>query len=439
MPYGQTIVAPASRMERKTRSPKHTFQVRTRPFQFQPVAIAPVLPGETLMRAVFQSRAVTDPIKNGICGWHKEYGLWYVKLVDLYEREPLMEMLLDPAKDMSALDSASLLAYYHVNGTMSPAINWPLLCSKRIVDEYFRYEGEDWDDYQITPVGGAAMPAVPINRDLYIDSLINADLIDESATFDENLVSAVAGQGDATTAVLTSEIDAAMRRYNLARLHGLTEMTYEDWLEAHGIRQPQNVQQFKPELLRIIREWQYPSNHVNTSTGVPTSAVSWAIQDTLDKPRLFKEPGFLVFGTWARPKVYFENLTSNAVMLMNSAKDWSPMLLEDQWASMKKIATAGDPPVDANTDAYWLDIKDIFHYGDQFINFALNDANANIVALPTAAGVHRYLTTDAELDGLFAAASPANQIREDGVIQFHIKSGLRETSPNSIGTNIVVP
>lgn len=348
-----------------------------------------------------------------------------------------MEMVLDPNKDMSALDAATAVARYHVNGTMSPAIDWMHLCTKRIVDEYFRYEGEDWDDFLITTVPGTTMPAVPINRDLWIDSYQNADAIDEAATFDENLVSASAGQGDATTAVLTSEIDAAMRRYNLARLHGVTDMTYEDWLAAHGIHVPQAMQQFKPELLRIIREWKYPSISV-TQAGT-ANAVEWSIQDTLDKARLFKEPGFLVFATWTRPKVYFENLTSNAVMLLNTAKDWSPMLMEEGWSSFKKIATAGDPPIDANTDAYWVDVKDIFLHGDQFINFALNDANANIVALPTAAGVWRYLTTDAELDILFSAASPANQIREDGVIQFHIKSPMRETSPNRIGTNIVVP
>lgn len=432
-------VRDAKRLERRTRSPKHTFQVRTRPFQFQPVAIAPVLPGETLTRAHFEARAVTDPIDNPIVGWTKEYGLWYVKLVDLYEREILMEMLLDPAKDMSSLDSATALAYYHVNGTMSPAINWPLLCTKRVVDEYFRYEGEDWDDFTITPVGGAAMPAVPIARDLYIDSFINADTVDEASTFDEVLTSTNPGQGDATAAVSTSEIDAAMRRYNLARLHGVTDMTYEDWLRAHGINIPNSMQQFKPELLKVWREWQYPSNTIDPTNGTPRSAVSWATRGTFEEGRLFKEPGFLFLGTWCRPKVYHENLTSNAVMLMNTAKDWSPMLLDDAWSSMKKVTTAGDPPVDANTDAYWIDIKDIFHYGDQFLNFALTDGVANIVALPTAAGVFRYLTTDAELDGLFVSASPSNQIREDGVVQFHIKSGLRETSLNQLGTNIVVP
>lgn len=432
--YGQINLAPANKLERRTRSPKHTFQVRTRPFQFQPLAIAPVLPGETLTRAVFQVRAVTDNIDNPIVGWHKEYGLWYVRLVDLYEREELMEMLLDPAKDMSSLDSATNVSYYHTNGS-EVAINWPLLCTKRVVDEYFRYEGEDWDDFQITPVGGSAMPAVPINRDLYIDSFVNSDVVDEASTFDVDMTDAGSLHG---VDVHASEVDAALRQYNLARLHGITDMTYEDWCRAHGINVASNVEQFKPELLRVVREWQYPSNTIDPSNGTPRSAVSWAIAETADKARLFKEPGFLFFATWCRPKVYFENLNSHATMLMKSAKTWSPLLLQAGWDSMQKV-TASDPPLDANTDAYWLDIKDIFHYGDQFINFALTDGVANIVALPTAGGVHRYLTTDAEIDGLFVSASPSNQIREDGVIQFHIKSALTETSPNKVGTNIVVP
>lgn len=435
----ETIVQKIDRVERKTRSPKHTFQVRTRPFQFQPVAIAPVLPGETLMEATMQVRAVSDPIKNPLVGWHKEYGLWYVKLTDMYDRQAFMEMIVDPRRNMGAQDDATSLAYYHVNGGDSPAINWPLRCMHRVIDCYFRYQGENWDDFTINTVAGpVAMPAVPIARDLYLDSFLNFDDAIGGA-YDENLTSAVAGQGDGTASVTASEIDMVMRRYNLARLHGITDMTYEDWLEAHGIHAGQAQELHEPEFLAHWRDWTYPTNTIDPTNGTPRSAVSWALNHSIKKPILFKEPGFLFLATWCRPKVYFENLTSNAVMLMNSAKDWSPALMSESWDSMHQVITAGDPPVDANAKSYFIDIKDIFMYGDQFLNFALTDAAASLVALPTAAGVYRYLTTDAELDGLFVGASPSNQIREDGVIQFRVKSTLRDTTPQYVGTDLNAP
>ena len=49
------------RQGRVSRRPEHTFHVRFRPFQIQPVMIAPVLPGETLKQAQFQMRGLRTP------------------------------------------------------------------------------------------------------------------------------------------------------------------------------------------------------------------------------------------------------------------------------------------------------------------------------------------------------------------------------------------
>lgn len=430
---GVKLVQEQRAQDRQTRSPKHKFQLRTRPFQISPFMIAPVLPGETLVRFMHQARIVTDPIDNPIIGWKKEYGLWYVKLTDLYDRETIISMLIDPTASMAALDDATSLNYYHVNGTMSPAINWPLKCTTRIVDEYFRYEGEAAGDFTINTVGPAApLYAAPIKHDLYVDSLINEDAL-EATTADVDLANAGSEFG---TAVRISEVEKVMREWQLAKMHGVVEMTYEEWCRQHGVSIGVAAELHKPELIEVWGEWSYPTNTIDPTNGTPRSAVSWAMSNAPKRAFAFREPGFIVGLTWCRPKVYYENLTSHASMLLNTSKDWSVRLFgEDPMAGFKAIDTAGDPPVDANTDAYYLDVKDVFLHGDQFINFALTDGAANIVALPTAAGVHRYLTADAELDGLFVGASPSNQIREDGICQLHIKSALRETTPNFIGSN----
>lgn len=74
------VVNQVQKQGRVTRKPVHNFNVETRPFQIQPVMIAPVLAGETLNNLLLQSRVVTMPLKNPLIGWWKEYYFFYVKL-----------------------------------------------------------------------------------------------------------------------------------------------------------------------------------------------------------------------------------------------------------------------------------------------------------------------------------------------------------------------
>ena len=57
-------VSQVARMGRATRKPVHNFNLESRPFQIQPMLIAPVLAGETLSNLLLQSRVVTAPLKN---------------------------------------------------------------------------------------------------------------------------------------------------------------------------------------------------------------------------------------------------------------------------------------------------------------------------------------------------------------------------------------
>lgn len=405
------IVVPQGQTRRMTRSPRHTFQIAAKPFTIQPFMIAPVLPGETMKNALIQSRAVSDPIRNALVGWWLEYYFFYVKHRDLDGRDDFSDMMLDLDKDLSSYNSAADVKYYHA----ASSINWTKLCLKRIVEEYFRNEDEAWDNFTID-----SMPVAKVNS----DGIFNSALLDDNYAAAEDVTISTAGDN----AFTTSEVETAMRTWQFQRANRLTEMDYEDWLATYGIR-PAPAENHRPELLRYIREWQYPSNTVNPADGVPSSAVSWAITDRIDKDRFFREPGFIVGVTVSRPKVYFSNQTSAVVDWMSDALSWLPAIMrDDPYTSLKKFAeTAGPAQIVTDAGGYWVDIKDLFIYGDQFSNFALSTAGSSAVALPTTA-LQALYPQASDVTGLFKSGG-TEYVRQDGVVQLSILGALEDTSP----------
>ena len=183
----------------------------------------------------------------------------------------------------------------------------------------------------------------------------------------------------------------------------------------------------QPELIRYVKEWTYPTNTIDPLTGTPSSAISWSIQERGDKDRFCREPGFIFGVTVSRPKIYMSNMRGAAVELMSSAQRWLPAIMrDDPYTSLVKQAAASGP-LQANTDAYWVDLKDLFLYGDQFVNFALTETNAGMVALPTA-GLDKRYVTEAMIDGLFVTAG-ADMVKQDGVVRLSILGSLTDTTP----------
>jgi len=404
------VIVNTGRTGRVTRSPRHQFQVQQKPFCIQPFLLAPVLPGETLKSAVMQSRAVTDPIKNGLVGWWLEYYFFYVKHRDLDGRDDFAAMMLDLDYNITAQQEAASVDFYNpANG-----MNWAKKCLKRVVEEYFRDADETWNTAMI-----GNLPVAKVN----MDNVLNSAVLDDNFLGTED-VSLVVGADDAVKA---SEIDATMRTWQFQREHGLTPMDYEDWLSTYGIK-PKVEENHMPELIRYIREWQYPTNTVDPSTGIPASAVSWAVAENMGKDRFFREPGFIFGVTVARPKIYLKNQDGAIANSLKGALDWLPAVMrDDPYTSLRKYAET-DAPFSVVTDSngYWLDVKDLFIYGDQFVNFANTDATKNFVALPTATLQSNYVS-DADVQGLFSSAN--YNVRQDGVIQLSILGALQDTTP----------
>lgn len=422
----RATVVPARRSERRLRKPQHTFQLRTKPFIIQPFLIAPVIAGETLTSIMMQSRAVSDPIKNPIVGWWKEYYFFYVKLTDIdfwtdqTDSKPggeigtRVKMLLkDPSFAPTSYDEGTAAAAKYVN-TLSQT--YVTDCLNIIVAHYFRDELDADSSFTVD-----SMPLAMINNTGVLDSAI----LDSAFTRPD-----VSVDLDANATITASEVDEALRRWEWMRANGLTDASYDDYLGTFGVAGRGDPDPHRPELLRYTRQWQYPSNTVEPTTGVPSSAVSWGITERADKDRFFREPGFIFGVTCTRPKVYLANQPAAIATYLDRAEDWLPASLwgSDPLAAMKEYSAAAQP-FSNQAAGYWLDMKDLYMHGDQFVNFSMSaDETCSAVALPSSA-LNKKFVSSTDIHNLFSDdTTPKAYIREDGICSLTIKSPLIDTS-----------
>lgn len=411
-------VSPAyQRMQRKLRQPKHPFSLRMRPFQLQPFLLAPVLPGETLKRMMVQARVVTDPLATSIKlqGWWCEMFFFYVKHRDFLEpeRTVVTNMMLDPATDVSSLRAGAASTWNYVyNG----GIDWVTLCMKPITEHYFRDEGEAWNVATLDNVPMVQIFGKGVNN--WSDSI----------TLNANKRSASA-RGDVAAGTI-AELGDQFAHWMAVRDAGLTDMDYEDFIRTFGAatRQEETSPELhRPELIRYVRQFTYPTNTVEPTTGVPSAAAVWSVAERADKDRRFNEPGFVVGVVTVRPKVYFANQEGAISGGMDSVLQWLPAILNDHYEeSFKQFNAATGPVPGIAGDSYWIDPRDILMHGDQYINYASPNTEAGLFDLPTATAGVRYASAT-DIDQLFAGASKT--IVVDGVADFGILGRQYEATP----------
>lgn len=392
-----TLVAPVASSGRVLRRPQHTFQVRQRPYQIQPFCLAPVLPGETLKNALLQARVVSDPIKNPLVGWWMEFYMFYVKHRDMPDSAHFQNMVLQYGYDMTSTVAAAKIEHYHSGGS----VDWVDQCMRATIPHYFRDDGESWN---VATLGN--LPAAKVSANSWLDSVIPD--------------SVMPGGGTAPATETAQAQDLLLQQFELMRDLKLTTLTYEEFLRTFGVRAELAETPNKPELIRYVRDWNYPSNTIDPTTGAAASAMSWSIAERADKDRYFSEPGFIFGVSIARPKVYLSKQVGNASQMLNDAMSWLPAMLQHEpQTSLKKFVQAAGPLAGTPTEPYWVDVRDLLLYGDQFVNFALTETNAGLVALPTAAMKKKY-PTSADVDALFVTPATANLVRYDGVLNLTI-------------------
>lgn len=416
---------------RITRAPSHSWYVRQQPYAIEPFCIAPVLPGETMKSLRFQARAVSDPLVNPLCGWHLEYYWFYVKHRDLSQQPEFEAMVLNPSWNPATVVTAQggagrVSPQYFSGGT--GYINWQKFCLEAVVNEYFRDDGKTIADYTLTLDGITKPLAARVGND-WLDSAVQAA--------DRTAIDVEVEGSDVNTTIQASEIESSMRQWEFLKLNSLTTMTYEDWLASYGVRVT-TVQENKPELIRYVREWTYPTNTIDPTSGVPRSAVSWAVGERADKDRFFKEPGFIFGVTVARPKVYISRVKGAAVAIMRNVFTWLPAVLRgDPAASLTLLPdeATGLFPGSTDTGGYWVDVRDLLLYGDQFINFN-HDADATFPTLTIPSDDlrnRRFATSEAMLNALFVDAAGGKKfIRQDGRADFTILGSEIDHTPGAV-------
>lgn len=419
-------IAPAyAAQRRRARRPQHNFQLETLPYQLQPFCIAPVIPGETLTDNMLMSQCWSDPLVAGMknIGWWQEYFLFYVRHRDFVEsvRPTVTGMMLDPQQDMSAITASSNAPkFYRRTGD----IDWLGGCYQPIVANYFRDENETTWDQSIGAVAQAKIYGR--GRDDMAERLTMASEYEDRRTEVEQ------GTGGE---IYVNEIQKAQQAWAAMSDMGLVDMDYEDFIRTYGVqvREDENsINLHMPELVWHNREWTYPTNTVEPTTGVPAVAVGWRTQKSFKKRVFFDEPGFLVGITVVRPKVYLGNQLSSRVCSLTDVRAWLPAVLAGEQDHTHQYFGYDEGPFsnlfgdgEEGEEGYWLDIRDLLINGDQFLNMAPGTP-VNSLSLPEASGERRYAAL-AEVQAMFAAGENG-YFRQDGVLHFSILG--RQSQPN---------
>lgn len=423
-------VAPAIEgRARQQRRPSHRFNVTTFPYDIQPVALMPVLPGETLKNLMLQAQVWSDPLASGMknIGWWCEYFVFYVKLTDLRGYDAAGGLGFDVTTMFTT--NASMAGYQTAGGLnwsycYPGAIDWVKECTRRVVDEYFRDEGEKWDD-QVAASGVPRCKIYGMGAEDWSRGLTTA-----------------AAFADRRTAVpaYMEDVSDAYAEYLAVKDAGLTDMDYDGWMRTYnggdsltdaGDIKPQH---HKPEDIAHVREFTYPTNTVEPTTGVPATAAGWRVAVRADKRVRFSEPGFVLVLNTVRPKVYLGKQQGAIAGAMQSRTDWLPALLAGHTDIGVKnfAATVGPLGNTFGAAGYYIDLRDLLLVGDQFNNYvtpASGNTGVPFVALPTNAAVRRYAAT-ADIAALFSD-TVNGRFRQDGVVDASIMTHIERPAYTS--------
>lgn len=410
-----TIVQPGETRKRFHRRPNFPIAGTMRPFGLYPIMIHPVLPGETLKSGKARWSVISQPLVNPLSGAWLESWFFYVKLTDI-DRD-LGEMFIS--------DSMSTSGYTLGTGrrqlfTGTGGINWVFLCLDKIRSAYFKNEGES-DEDMASPDG--TIPKMKINNKSWYQNIM---LEPAEVALDTT------GERD---------FREQMSAYDMVTQMQMTELSYESYLEQYGVSS-MRTGLGEPEILRFSRSWTKPTNHVDPSSGTPSSAWVWNDEMVLEKDKRFNEPGFIIMLGGVRPKMMNGMLVNTLCQNMWGFSDWYPAYnLTDPQAGIKRIGTDDDVFLStinaAEGEVQCLyDQRDLLSHGETFVNDIVNNpyphpfsTGHSLVAAASPQDQRGEYATHDDIDNLFVgSAESAVRCQYEGIVGLTIAGHVTDTT-----------
>lgn len=406
------VQQPGTRKTRIPRNPTFPLAGHVKPMYLYPLMAHPVLPGETMNSASLKMRVLSNPIKNPLCGAWLETWFVYVKLTDIAEE--LSEMFIsDTFSSTSYEATADNKRFFVKNGN----IDWVRLCTDAVHDAYFLDEGETARSHSTETARQIKINDVSwMQNCIFEDADTAVPITDASDTYEH------------------------LRQWMMTQQMGMTDLTYEKYLEQYGVKLSAN-QGNKPEILSYGTKWKQPTNAIDPTDGSPSSVWYWAEDFKMTKPKHFKEPGFVIALAAVRPKFYQKNL--DAAMLMNlwGFSDFFPAYtLDDPTAGIKEIQTDNDIFVagsrtDAGEKTILYDHRDLLSHGEQFVNtsnqtFQLPEATGLLMNdASTPQDIRGQYCTESDVANLFVSATASDQfVSYEGICFLNLSGHVQDTT-----------
>lgn len=426
---------------RRTRSPQYPFAVNIRPWVLQPAFCVPVLPGETLKSANLQMRVVSDPIVSNTQGWWLEFYAFYVRAGDLRGGDDtnLRNLASSQVSQWGGTADAIDWNFGHAQATLPSFIK---RCTAAVVDAYFRTDLPGAGTPEAEPAGiQGALPTVGIAGSSVFQSMRYEGQFNAGPAGDQWNKNWMAFQNmrEAFSLVDKGVKDPNDAGYAPGGGQANPVNDFREYLSKSGVRvAPQltesNAAYQKPELIRFVRDFAYPTPTVNQTDGTIKSTVQWSMAERIDKRRFLAEPGFICGYVCVRPKVYYGNQNGSLVDLFNAYNwGWLPPEYDDEPHMSMVQLTMGNVVQNGGTQVAWCDVKDLYLYGEQFTNFnpsgTITGAQVpNIVALPDAMLTNKRYPALTDAQKLFVdggAAGTAQLCHVDGMMSFRIATRIR--------------
>lgn len=337
------VMQPGAIKTRKPRTPNFPCAGVMKPFGLYPIFAHPMLPNETVQSLKLKWRVLSKPVVHPLVGSWLETWFVYVKFTDL-DRD-LGQMFISETYPTTGYLAAGASDRYFTNANQ---IDWIKLCAERFHESYFLDDSE-------TPRSIDGVRKVKGQfHSWYQNCMFKPadDALDVTDIHDAK-----------------HEWDA----YMMMQQMNMSELSYESYLEQFGVRNLRS-EEGQPEILRYARSWTQPVNTVEPSDGSPSSAWVWSEEVVLDKPKKFKEPGFLLAFACVRPKFFQENQRYSFVGNLWGYQDWYPVYnLEDPTAGIRSLQTddkvfAAGYRADTGEQELLYDHRDLLSHGEQFVN-----------------------------------------------------------------------